>query len=58
MAWYGKWDRETFCNVALTLIHQADRGLMKLLQQMEADFLAEGGVKERMFAARKQQRGY
>ena len=31
---------------------------MKLLQQMEADFLAEGGVKERMFAARKQQRGY
>ena len=57
-AWYGKWDRETFCNVALTLIHQADRGLMKLLQQMEADFLAEGGVKERMFAARKQQRGY
>ena len=40
------------------LIHQADKGLMTLLQKMEAEFLAEGGVKERMFAARKNQRGF
>ncbi len=56
--YYEKWDRETFCNTALTLIHQADKGLMTLLQKMEAEFLAEGGVKERMFAARKNQRGF
>ena len=56
--YYDKWDKETFCNTALTLIHQADKGLMTLLQKMEAEFLAEGGVKERMFAARKNQRGF
>ena len=56
--YYEQWDQETICNVALTLIHQADKGLMTLLQRMEADFLEEGGVKERMSAARKQQRGY
>ena len=55
---YEKWDRETLCNTALTLIHQADKGLMKLLQQMEAAFLAEGGVREQMTAARKAARGY
>ena len=56
--YYEKWDKETVCNTALTLIHQADKGLMTLLQKMEAEFLAEGGVKERMFAARKNQRGF
>lgn len=57
-AYYDKWDQETICNVALTLIHQTDKGLMTLLQRMEADFLEEGGVKERMTAARKNLRGY
>ena len=56
--YYEKWDRETFCNVALTLLHQADKGLMTLIQRIEAEFLQEGGVKERMTVARKQQRGY
>ena len=56
--YYEQWDQETFCNVALTLIHQADKALMSLLKKMEADFLKEGGVKERMFAARKDQRGF
>ncbi len=56
--YYAQWDQETICNVALTLIHQADKALMNLLQKMEADFLADGGVKERMFAARKDKRGF
>ena len=56
--YYEKWDKETFCNTALTLIHQADKGLMTLLQKIEAEFLAEGGVKERMFSARKNKRGF
>ena len=56
--YYEQWDVETICNTALTLIHQVDRGLMKLLTAMEEDFLANGGVREQMTAARKQQRGY
>lgn len=56
--YYELWDQETLCNVALTLIHQADKALMTLIQKMEADFLREGGVKEQMTAARKKQRGY
>ena len=55
--YFERWDIETLCNVALTLIHQVDRSLMKLLQQMEADFLANGGVREQMTAARRQSRG-
>ena len=31
---------------------------MTLLQKMEAEFLEEGGVKERMFAARKDRKGF
>ena len=56
--YYEQWGIETFCNTALTLIHQVDRGLMKLLAAMEEDFLANGGVREQMTSARKQQRGY
>ena len=50
--YYEQWDVETLCNTALTLIHQVDYGLMKLLGAMEADFLANGGVREQMFATR------
>ena len=57
-AYYEQWDRETMCNVALTLIHQADKGLMTLLKRIEAEFIEHGGVKEKMFSARKNQRGY
>ena len=55
---YEKWDKETICNTALTLIHQVDCGLMKMIATMEADFLENGGIREQMTAARKQLRGY
>jgi len=56
--YYEKWDIETICNTALTLIHQVDSGLMKLLASMEADFLENGGIHEQMTAACKQKRGF
>ncbi len=55
---YEKWTIEEFCNVALTLIHQADRGMLSYLKKVERTFLEEGGIKERMSAARKEVRGY
>ena len=56
--YYEKWSIEEFCNVALTLLHQADRGMWNWLKKREQKFLEEGGLKEKMFAARRQARGY
>ena len=56
--YYEKWSIEEFCNVALTLLHQADRGLMTYLQTVEKAFLEEGGLREKMAAARRNARGY
>ena len=56
--YYEKWSIEEFCNVALTLSHQADRGIWNWLKQREKKFLEEGGLKEKMSAARRNVRGY
>ena len=56
--YYERWTIEEFCNVALTLIHQADRGLMTYLKTVEQTFLVEGGLKEKMSAARRKVRGF
>ncbi len=57
-AYFERWSAEEFCNVALTLLHQADRGMWKWLQNREKQFLEEGGIKEKMSAARRKVRGY
>ncbi len=56
--YYEKWSIEEFCNVALTLLHQADRGIWNWLKKREKKFLEEGGLKEKMSAARRNVRGY
>ena len=56
--YYEQWTKEEFCNVALTLIHQADKGMWTWLKQREMRFLEEGGIKEKMSAARRTARGY
>ena len=43
---------EILANIALCLIHQANYLLDQLLRQLEKDFLAEGGLRERMTRAR------
>jgi len=43
---------ETIANIAITLIHQEDVMLRKLLERLEKDFLENGGIKEQMTAAR------
>ena len=58
MKYAEQWSEEEFCNVALTLLHQADKGLLSYLSKVEATFLAEGGIKEQMSAARRNARGY
>ena len=43
---------ETIANIAITLIHQADSLLLKLIEYHKRDFLANGGIKEEMTRAR------
>ena len=43
---------ETVANIALTLIHQYDYLMARLLKSIEARFLANGGFKEQMYNAR------
>jgi four helix bundle suffix protein len=40
-------------NIALCLIHQANYLLDRQIQRLEADFLREGGIRERMARARR-----
>lgn len=49
---------EVVANILICLIHQTNYLLDRLLQRLEADFLKEGGLRERMTRARlKRRRG-
>ena len=43
---------ETICNIAITLIHQADLLLRRYIEKLQQDFLQNGGIKEQMYNAR------
>lgn len=43
---------EPIANLAITLIHQTDVMLRKLIERLEKDFVEQGGIRERMTAAR------
>jgi len=47
---------EEICNLQLTLIHQASLMLWRLIEVQQEQFLAEGGVREAMAAARREAR--
>ena len=49
---------ETVANIMITQIRQIDAMLAKVLRKIEAEFIAQGGIKEAMTASRKKQRGY
>ena len=43
---------EALCNIAITLIHQYDTMMEHLLNRVQKDFVEQGGIRERMTAAR------
>ena len=43
---------ETIANIAITIIHQTDVFLRKLIERLQQDFLHNGGIKEQMYRAR------
>lgn len=47
---------EELANMAICLCHQIDRALTKYIEQKDREFTTEGGIRERMTAARLEQR--
>ena len=43
---------ETTANIAITLIHQTDVFLRKLIERLKKDFVEQGGIREEMYKAR------
>lgn len=43
---------ETTANIAITLIHQTDTLLGKLIERLKKDFVEQGGIREEMYRAR------
>lgn len=50
--YFEVWDDVEMANVALTLCHITDRLMTNYQEQLEQKFVEEGGVRERMTAAR------
>jgi four helix bundle suffix protein len=48
---------ETVANIAVCLLHQTNYLLDQQLRKLEADFVKEGGIRERMTRARLRERG-
>ena len=51
-----KWNDEEIANICLTLCHMVDKMMMTYQEKLEKDFVANGGIKERMAAARMKYR--
>ena len=50
--YFDKWTDEEMANVALTLCHMVDKMMITYEKQKEKECVTEGGIKERMTAAR------
>ncbi len=48
----AKMSDEEMANLALTLCHQTDKMMCAYIEKLENQFVTEGGIKERMYAAR------
>lgn len=56
LPFFQKWRDEEMANTALTLCYQTDSMLNKALRNTEKEFVEQGGIKERMHAARTKYR--
>ena len=49
---FERWSDEVMANVGITLCHMVDKMMMAYQQKKEKEFVTEGGIRERMTAAR------
>jgi len=50
--YFDRWNDEEQCNIALTLLHMTDKMMKTYLSGLDQQFVTQGGIKERMYAAR------
>jgi len=50
--YFDKWTDEEAANTAITLCHMVDKMMMSYQKKKEKEFVNEGGIRERMTAAR------
>lgn len=55
--YFSKWNDEEMANVAICLCHMVDKAMTTFMEKRDREFVAEGGVRERMTAARLEMRG-
>ena len=46
------WNDEEICNICLTLLHMIDKMMKTFLEGLDRQFVTQGGIRERMYAAR------
>ena len=49
---FDRWSDEELCNIALSLLHITDKMMKTYLSGLDQQFVTQGGIKERMYAAR------
>jgi len=55
--YFYRWTDEEMCNTAICLCHMVDKAMTTFIEKRDRDFVEEGGIKERMTAARLDKRG-
>ncbi|MGI6232995.1 MAG: four helix bundle suffix domain-containing protein [Prevotella sp.] len=54
---YNRMTDEEMCNMAVCLCHMVDKAMTTFIASRDREFVEEGGIRERMTAARLDQRG-
>ena len=54
---FRKWTDEEMVNTAISLCHMVDKAMTTFIEKRDREFVEEGGVRERMTAARLDMRG-
>lgn len=54
---FYRWTDEEMCNTAICLCHMVDKMMTTFLEKRDNEFVTEGGIRERMTAARLDMRG-
>lgn len=50
--YFERWNEEEMANCAICLCHMIDKGLTTYIAKRDREFVEQGGIKERMYAAR------
>ena len=55
--YFVQWTDEEMANTAISLCHMVDKAMTTFIEKRDREFVEEGGVRERMTAARLEMRG-